>query len=131
MTLAIDFDGTIIEDGCYPNLGPEIAHACRVMIKLKSCGHKLILWTCRWGKPLNDAIAWCKLNGVVFDAVNINIPIEGEIDLKDIPRSINDIEQYIDGKTFRSPKIYADRYIDNRSEPPFAGWLHIEALYCK
>ena len=40
---------------------------------LQSKGDKLILFTCREGKPLEDAVEWCKEHGLEFDAVNDNL----------------------------------------------------------
>ena len=34
----------------------------------------MILWTCREGKELEDAVAACKAVGLEFDAVNDNVP---------------------------------------------------------
>ena len=40
----------------------------------KKEGHKLILWTCREGEPLEKAVKWCECYGLTFDAVNDNLP---------------------------------------------------------
>ena len=37
-------------------------------------GHKLILWTCRCGEYLEQAIKWCEEQGLIFDAINENLP---------------------------------------------------------
>lgn len=63
MIIAVDFDGTIIEAGCFPNLGPALPHAFEVLKKLQEKGHQLILWTCRGGKYLDAAVEFCKENG--------------------------------------------------------------------
>ena len=65
--------------------------------KWKSDGNKLILWTCRIGEALSNAVAWCQEHGLEFDAVNDNLP---EI-----------IEYY--GSNSR--KVTCDWYIDDRN----------------
>ena len=90
--IAVDFDGTIVTHN-YPYIGKPLPNAFNTLIKLQGLGHKLILWTCRDGKELQDAVDFCKQHGLIFDAVNDNLPGLG-----------------FDPK----PKIYADLYIDDR-----------------
>lgn len=97
--MAVDFDGTIVEDR-YPNIGPANMNTIRYLKYLKSIGNKLILWTCRHGKDLEDAVAFCKSYGIYLDAINDNLP---EI-----------VEKY--GNNSR--KIFADYYIDDRAFIP-------------
>ena len=54
LTLAIDFDGTIVEDA-YPKIGKPNAFAFETLKKLQQNGHRLILWTYRHGKSLDEA----------------------------------------------------------------------------
>ena len=70
--IAVDFDGTITESDSYPNIGRENPHAIRVIKKLKKDGCKIILNTCRQGKPLQEAVEWVKSKGVELYAVNDN-----------------------------------------------------------
>ena len=44
--------------------------------ELNKRGHKLILWTFRHGEYLDEAVEYCKKNGVEFYAVNKNFPEE-------------------------------------------------------
>ena len=44
--LAIDFDGTIVEDA-YPKIGKPNIFAFETLKKLQSEGYRLILWTYR------------------------------------------------------------------------------------
>ena len=53
--IAIDFDGTIVEDA-YPNIGNERMFAFETLKRLQSDGHRLILWTYRHGKKLDEAV---------------------------------------------------------------------------
>jgi hydroxymethylpyrimidine pyrophosphatase-like HAD family hydrolase len=99
MIIAVDFDGTIVSDK-YPNIGIFNKELVRYLIMRKENGDKLILWTCRTGNLLNQAVRHCELAGLVFDAVNENLP---EV-----------IKQY--GGDTR--KIFADIYIDDKSTNP-------------
>ena len=98
-TFAVDFDGTLCT-----NNWPEIGEPCYDMInwikQLRQMGHKVILWTCRDGMHLVDAIVWCADHGLFFDAVNDNL------------------EEYIKRYGSNSRKICADYYIDDRSVYP-------------
>ena len=68
-TIAIDFDGTIVEDK-YPRIGKPQPFVFETLKKLQEDGHRLILWTYRCGKKLDEAVAFCENNGIVFYAVN-------------------------------------------------------------
>lgn len=96
MIYAVDFDGTL-SFGEWPEVGPVNRRLVDYLIRRQMLGDKVILWTCRAGKPLTDAVEFCKINGLVFDAVNDNLP---EI-----------VEQY--GSNSR--KITCDVYIDDRA----------------
>ena len=71
--VAVDFDGTLCT-----NHWPRIGSPCREIIdELKAMrrdGWRVILWTCRSGDRLNEAVAWCADMGLYFDAVNANLP---------------------------------------------------------
>ena len=68
-TIAVDFDGTIVEHE-YPKIGKEMLFAFDTLKLLKDKGNKLILWTYRSGKYLDEAVEYCKENGLEFYAVN-------------------------------------------------------------
>ena len=55
MVIAIDFDGTITKENCFPKIGEIRKNAVEVIINLQKHGHKCFLWTCREGKYLEDA----------------------------------------------------------------------------
>ncbi len=102
LTIAVDFDGTIVEDN-YPKVGRENLFAFDTLKKLQEKGHRLILWTYRNGKALEEAVAFCKANGIVFYAVNKSFPEE-------------------DFNPKYSRKINADMFIDDRNVGGFYGW---------
>ena len=85
-TIAVDFDGTIVEHK-YPSIGKEMLFAFDTLKALQKKGHKLILWTFREGDTLIEAVEYCKQNGVEFYAVNKSFP-EENFDLS-ISRKIN------------------------------------------
>ena len=69
MTIAVDFDGTIVEHR-YPEIGKELPFATQTLRMLIEQRHKLILWTVREGQLLEDAVEWCRKRGVEFYAIN-------------------------------------------------------------
>ena len=73
MTIAVDFDGTIVEHK-YPAIGKERPFAIETLKKLAQGGHKLILWSVREGKLLDEAVAFCHERGLDFYAVNAEYP---------------------------------------------------------
>lgn len=99
MVVAVDFDGTLTEDGFYPNCGKPIIKNIEYVKELKKSGYKVILWTCREKESLQIAVDWCKSFGLDFDAVNENINPEIKI------------EKY--GYSCR--KVYADIYLDDKA----------------
>jgi hypothetical protein len=105
MRIAIDFDGTIVENN-FPGIGKEMLFAFETMKELQRQGNQLILWTYRSGEALKDAVDFCKDRGVEFYAVNKNYP-EEEYD-----HSI-------------SRKVDADIFIDDKNFGGFPGWPKI------
>jgi len=102
MTLAIDFDGTIVEHK-FPKIGKPLPFAFETLKALQDAGHILILWSYRSGRLLKEAVDFCKDNGIEFYAVNKNYP-----------------EEVLDDSISR--KILADIYIDDRNFNGFPGW---------
>jgi len=106
LILAIDADGTMWEH-MFPSIGPALPGAFETLKRFKQKGDRLILWTCREGMYLQEAIACCKLNGIEFEEHNNNAS-----------------EHNYD----KSRKIYADLYIDDRMVGGFPGWDVVEAF---
>ncbi|MDX5325491.1 MAG: hydrolase [Bacteroidota bacterium] len=103
LTIAIDFDGTVVEDK-YPGIGKAMPFAFETMKRMQEDGHRLILWTYRNGGKLDEAVEFCKKNGIEFYAVNKSYP-----------------EEMPDDPTI-SRKIHADLFIDDRNLGGFPGW---------
>ena len=94
--IAVDFDGTLCSDN-WPDIGYPNRDLIEYIKKEQANGAKIILWTCRTGELLRDAVMWCYIwHGLTFDAVNENIP-------EAIKRFGDDTR-----------KIFAHEYIDDR-----------------
>lgn len=104
MTIAIDFDGTIVEHK-YPKIGSEIPFATDTLKMLIIDGHRLILWSVREGELLQEAVEWCHTKGVDFWAVN-----------KDYPEEEKDKNNHF------SRKLKVDMFIDDRNLGGLPDW---------
>lgn len=109
MVIAVDFDGTIVEHR-YPAIGKEIPFAIATLKQLSADGHRLLLWTVREGKLLEEAVNYCRERGVEFYAVNRDFEEEDET-----------------GRYF-SRKLKADLFIDDRNVGGLPDWGTIYAL---
>lgn len=104
MIVAVDFDGTLCHSE-YPAADILDMRGINILRAFRKRGGKLILWTCRHDKALEDAIIACRNAGLEFDAVNENEQEHIEHWKK---------ESGEDNATF-SPKVFADFYIDDCS----------------
>ena len=111
MRIAVDFDGTIVENQ-FPAIGVEKPFAVKTLKQLASEGDDIILWTARSDQYLHDAIEWCESQGLTFFAVNSNY------------HQCIDHQNGFNG----SRKIHADIFIDDRNVGGFPGW---PAVYAK
>ncbi len=109
MIIAIDFDGTIVEHK-YPAIGAEIPFAIDTLKLLIAEHHRIILWSVREGKLLDEAIKWCRERGVEFYAVNQDFPEEEK------------------GMRGFSRKLKADLFIDDRNIGGIPDWGTIYAM---
>lgn len=108
MIIAVDFDGTIVEHK-YPEIGEEIPFATETLKMLIKDHHRLILWSVREGKLLEDAVNWCKERGIEFWAVNRDYPEENGTD----------------NNNHYSRKLKADCFIDDRNIGGLPDWGQI------
>ena len=93
--IAVDFDGTLCENA-WPGIGAAKDAVMEYVLRQKSTGAKVILWTCRRDERLEEALAWCAARGLAFDAVNENLP---------------EIVAAFGGDC---RKVYADEYLDDK-----------------
>ncbi len=107
MIIAIDFDGTIVSDK-FPHIAGLQPDARKCINQLRADGHYIIIWTCRYGNRLLEAINFLVEHDVKFDRVNDHQP--------------DNLKKYggIAGK-----KIFADIYIDDRQVGGLPSWSEI------
>ena len=115
MEICIDFDGTCVTHA-YPEIGKDIG-AVPVLERIISEGHKIILFTMRSGKELQEAVNWFLENEITTFGININ------------PSQI---------RWTSSPKAYGQLYIDDAalgcpliknlevSSRPYVDWEEVE-----
>ena len=96
--IAVDFDGTLCENA-WPDIGAPKEAVMDYIIRQRQTGARIILWTNRSGVLLENAVAWCAVHGILFDAVNENLP---------------DIVQRFGSD---SRKVFADEYLDDKMIP--------------
>lgn len=103
--IAIDFDDTITNPSQYPIMGTIRQDAKIYIEKLYNDGHHLILWTCRSGKYIEEAISALKDNDMLkyFEGINTDFK----------------------SRTLYSRKICADYYIDDRALFDTVDWAKI------
>lgn len=96
MIIAVDFDGTILLQNA---AGEEVPNTGLIasLAKEQAKGNIVILWTCREGAMLEEAVRYCLRHGLRPNYVNCNTP---EMIIK------------FGGD---SRKIYADIYIDDKA----------------
>lgn len=106
--IAVDFDGVLAEDA-WPDIGAprwEVITALKIL--RTEYDARLILWTCRTGEKLKEALDFCKKVYLPLDAVNQNLQEQ--------------IERY--GGDCR--KVFAHIYLDDRAlntEEENTGWI--------
>lgn len=96
--IAVDFDETLFTDE-YPNIGNPIWKTINYCKDEQLSGATIILWTCRNGNELYDAIKACSNVGLFFDYINKNTK-----------------ENMLKYGANEGRKICADIYIDDRAK---------------
>lgn len=92
MIIAVDFDGTLqFQDG---NANAALFHTLRCK---QHRGDVIVLWTCRSGQRLAEAVRFCLQNGLRPNYINSNPP------------------QVIKMLGHDPRKVYADLYIDDKA----------------
>jgi histidinol phosphatase-like enzyme len=111
LVIGVDFDGTITTN---PDMGKELElqpHVKRVLTWLKDNEVRLVLWTCRTGKALEEAMDFLESHDMLrlFEVINDQLP---EINAKYSPNVAR--------------KLGADYYIDDKNLLCDIDWLKIE-----
>lgn len=103
--LSVNFDGTIVKHR-YPEIGPEVPHAIRVLKWLQSLDVRIVLNTTRSdsseGLFLTQAIEWLLERGIELWGIKIEANI------------------YVDQAGYGMPLIYPE------NDLPYVDWLEIE-----
>jgi hypothetical protein len=94
--IAVDFDGCLCENK-YPDIGEPHIPTITSLQMAAATGTNIILWTCRTGERLQQALDWCDQNEVPYHFVNENDPSM-------IHRFKGDTR-----------KVYADEYWDDKA----------------
>jgi len=115
-TIAVDFDGTIVEDR-YPGIGPLVPQAAEILTRFHAAGGRIILWTCRTGTDLLAAMRFLKQNNIPIDKINSQF----EDALAAFQDSYPHVAE-VDGR-----KVAADMYIDDRN-PGGVDWGMVDRL---
>ena len=99
--IAVDFDGTLCEDK-WPKIGTMNDELILWLIWRQRHGAYIILWTCREGEKLDEAIKACEHQGLFFDAIN---------------ESLGSTVNLYGGNNPR--KVFATEYIDDRNSKAY------------
>lgn len=106
MIIAIDFDGTIVEDR-FPEIGPVKLGAAEAIREIYKMGHYIIVWTCRNGEAADAAREFLDQNEIPYHSINESNP--------------ENVEKY--GSDTR--KVFATMYIDDRAIGGIPEWDEI------
>ena len=101
LIIAVDYDDTLVFNSAYGEEQGINQPLLDMLIKLRAEGNKIILWTCRGGDWLQEAVDRCKQLGLEFDAVNQNI-----------------FEEQCQKRAVGTRKVIADIYVDDRASTP-------------
>lgn len=107
--IAVDFDGTIVkQNDDIDSVEFELLPNAKEVIQWLYNNFYTILWTCREGIYLQNAVDYLSLQGLQFHAINANVPMTSF-------------------KT--SSKIFAHSYIDDRGYGANIDWLKIKDFF--
>lgn len=115
MYIAIDFDGTCVTHE-FPEVGKEIG-AARVIKRISDAGHKIIVYTMRDIKTIDDVMKWYDKHDIPIYSSNINPSQKFWTNSRKIYAHL-----YIDDAALGCPLIY-DSTLSDR---PFVDWIAVE-----
>jgi len=114
--LSVDYDGTLFQDS-WPKIGKPVKDVINKVKDFKEAGASVILWTCREGRSLQEALSRCSKEGLEFDSVNESCPDQKKYQQKKLLEN---------GEIFGLRKIYADLYIDDKSPGSIEYFLKLD-----
>ena len=115
--ICVDFDGTCTTHD-YPHIGKEIG-AIRVLKRLVNAGHKLILFTMRSKKELEDAVQWFTDNNIALYGSQVN---PKQKFWTSSPKAYGNL--YIDDAALGCPL----KYDEELSDRAFVDWEIVEEM---
>lgn len=114
--VAMDYDGTLFEGG-WPDIGSPNSSVIKQAKAFQKAGASIVLWTCREGNSLKEALERTSSEGLFFDAINESCPSQKEY---------QDAMIKSNGEIFGSRKIYADIYVDDRAHGSIDHFLQLD-----
>ena len=118
MIIAVDFDGTIVMDD-FPDIGYPVPNAINTIQKLIDNDHKIVLWTVRSGKYLDEAVEFLRDEGITLWGINSN-PTQHK--WSSSPKA--HCHLYIDDKAFGCPLMY-----DPHLDMSYVQWTDIQEYF--
>lgn len=119
ITFVIDFDGTVVTHE-YPRVGVNIG-AEEVLRELIDNNHKIILFTMRSGRELDDAVEWFSKHDIELYGINTH---PNQKDWTSSPKAHGDIS--IDDRDLFTPLTKTlpngDRYLGHN----FVDWIKVK-----
>jgi hypothetical protein len=104
----------------YPLVGEDIG-AVPILKKIIRNNNRLILFTMRSGKELDDAVEWFNTNNITLYGINTN---PTQLSWTTSPKAYCNL--YIDDSGINCPLIY-----DKKSHSKYVDWSTIEQLLIK
>lgn len=117
LIIGVDFDGTVV-DHRYPEVGDELPLAVEVLRDATSRGARIVLWTMRSGRTLEDAVRWFAERDIPLWGVNEN---PEQRDWTSSPKAHCHV--YIDDAALGAPVL---RSIDGRR--PAVDWEKVRIM---
>lgn len=115
--IAVDYDGTLF-DKSYPEIGDPITEVINKVKQFIDNGAEVVLWTCRDGENLKQAVDRCSDQGIKFTAINDNSPSD---------KKYQEMRAK-DGQTFGKRKIFADLYVDDHAPGSIEYFLNLDVF---
>ena len=115
--LAMDYDSTLFEES-YPKIGKpkkDVIEQVKAFKKTGKC--EIVLWTCREGKSLQEALSRTSKEGIEWDSVNETSPSQKEYQKNKLTEQ---------GEIFGLRKIFAHLYVDDRSPGSIEYFLSLD-----
>ena len=116
MEILVDFDGTCVMHE-YPRVGKDNPHCVEVLKALVEEGHRIIIFTMRSGKTLDDAVKWYEKHDIEVYGVNVN-PTQTRWTAS--PKAYGQL--IIDDISLGIPLV------DDKHNRPYVDWYGVEEL---